>query len=123
MKKMTLASLMAASLLTISTAAFAQNNPQGGFKGPNAEIAVVSVEQAKGLNDDTMVILKGNIKQGLGNEMYLFQDSTGTINVEIDDEDWNGLNVGPDDVVIIKGEVDKGWTKIEIDVDEVSLAK
>ena len=47
-----------------------------------------------------------------------FQDQTGTIKIEIDDEDWNGVTVGKDDVVQIQGEVDKSWTKptkIEVD--------
>ncbi|MFR8205759.1 MAG: NirD/YgiW/YdeI family stress tolerance protein [Alphaproteobacteria bacterium] len=44
------------------------------------------------------------------------------MDIEIDDKDWRGLVVGPDDVVIIEGEVDKGWTKLEIEVDNIRKA-
>ncbi len=73
--------------------------------------------------DDAFVIIQGNITQGLGDEKYVFTDGKDTITVEIDDEDWKGLNVGPDDVVVITGEVDKSWNNVEIDVDEIVLAK
>ena len=66
-----------------------------------------------------MVILQGNIQKKVGDELYLFSDGNDTIMVEIDDDDWNGLSIGPNDVVEISGEVDKGWTSIEIDVDQI----
>lgn len=118
MKKFTLAALMAATAISFSAAAYAAN--QGGYTGPATN--VISVEQIQGLNDDTYVILQGNITQALGDEMYVFSDGTGTINVEIDDDDWNGLNVGPNDLVVIRGEIDKNGNVVEVDVDEVTLA-
>ncbi len=118
MKKFTLAALMAATAISFSAAAYAAN--QGGYTGPATN--VISVEQIQGLNDDTYVILQGNITQALGDEMYVFSDGTGTINVEIDDDDWNGLNVGPNDLVVIRGEIDKNGNVLEVDVDEVTLA-
>lgn len=116
MKNTFLAALAAVSCIALSGSAIAKNH-QGGFTGPSVE--VISVEQAKGMSDDTFVILRGNIKQNIGEEMYVFTDGTGTINVEIDDEDWNGATVGPEDLVEIRGEIDKGWTSIEIDVDQI----
>ncbi len=118
MKKFTLAALAAATAISFSAAAYAAN--QGGYTGPATN--VISVEQIQGLNDDTYVILQGNITQALGDEMYVFSDGTGTINVEIDDDDWNGLNVGPNDLVVIRGEIDKNGNVVEVDVDEVTLA-
>ncbi len=116
MKKIQLLSLLAAGTFLVSSAAFA------GFTGPsNAKKA--SVAEAKDLADDTIVVIQGNITQSLGNEKYIFTDGNDTITVEIDNEDWNGLEVGPQDVVIITGEVDKDWNSVEIDVDEIVLAK
>ena len=43
--------------------------------------------------------------------------------VEIDDEDWRGVDVKPEDTVIIKGEIDKDVFSTEIDVDIVELKK
>lgn len=118
MKKFTLAALMASTAISFSAAAYAAN--QGGYTGPATNI--ITVEQIQGLNDDTFVILQGNITQALGDEMYVFSDGTGSVNIEIDDDDWNGLNVGPDDLVVIKGEIDKNGNVTEIEVDEVMMA-
>lgn len=120
MKMQTFLSALAVSAVALSSAAFAaSDNSNGGFTGPGSEVAIVSVQQAKGMNDDAMVILQGNIQKKVGDELYLFSDGNDTIMVEIDDEDWNGLSIGPNDVVEISGEVDKGWTSIEIDVDQI----
>ena len=121
MKQITLVCLLIASALIFSTQAIAKKKHKGGFVAPQSQI--VTVEQANGMDDDAFVMLKGNISKSLGDEMYVFTDSTGDIVVEIDDDDWNGQNISPEDVVIITGEVDKGFTSIEIDVDEISLAK
>ena len=87
---------------------------------PEETISIVSVADAKNMKDDAYVVLQGTIQQNLGDENYLFKDDSGTVVIEIDDDDWNGVTVGPQDVVIIKGQVDKGWTNVEIDVDEIS---
>ena len=120
MKNKSLLLMSALSAVAISASANAQA-PAGGFSGPS--VAVMTVESANNMKDDTFVILQGNIKQNIGEEVYIFEDASGTINVEIDDEDWNGVTAGPDDLVEIKGEVDKGWNTVEIDVDQVSLVK
>ena len=33
------------------------------------------------MNDDAFVILRGNIKQNVGDDIYVFTDGTGSINV------------------------------------------
>ena len=120
MKMQTFLSALAVSAVALSSAAFAaSDNSNGGFTGPGSEVAIVSVQQAKGMNDDAMVILQGNIQKKVGDELYLFSDGNDTIMVEIDNDDWNGLSIGPNDIVEISGEVDKGWTSIEIDVDQI----
>ena len=89
----------------------------GGFTGPGP--AVVTVQQAKEMRDDSPVTLRGNIVQSLGDDNYLFRDSTGTITVDIDHKKWNGQQIGPEDTVEIQGEVDKDWTSIEVDVERI----
>ena len=81
---------------------------------------VITVEEAKNMNDDAYVILQGYITDRNGDEKYVFQDKTGSITVEIDDDDWDGVDVSPADLVEIQGEIDKGWTAVEIDVDTIS---
>jgi len=89
----------------------------GGFVGPNGSSA--TVESAKSLRDDTWVTLRGNIVERISDDLYLFKDGTGTINVDIDDKRWNGLTVTPQDTVEIQGEVDKDWNSVEIDVKQI----
>lgn len=120
MNKKILAVLAAVSGIALQTETVAAQN-QGGFTGPSVE--VITVEQAKNMNDDAFVILRGSIKQNVGDDIYVFTDGTGSINVEIDDEDWNGVTVGPEDTVEIRGEVDTHWRKpTDIDVDSVTIS-
>lgn len=90
----------------------------GGFVGPNGSSA--TVESAKSMRDDTWVTLRGNIVKRLSDDLYLFKDATGTINVDIDHKRWNGVTVTPQDTVEIQGEVDKDWNSVEIDVKQIS---
>ena len=107
--------------LGMSGAASAQM-VSGGFQGPG--LAPMSVADALKLNDDIAVVLVGQIERSLGDEKYLFKDASGTVTVEIDNEDWRGLNVTPQDTVILNGEIDKEMFKdTKIDVDSIALKK
>ncbi len=107
--------LLAAGLVAAATPAMAEDS-KGGFK----EVNVITIEEAQNLGDDAYVVLQGNIINKIGDEKYTFQDKTGSITIEIDDDDWDGVDVTPADLVEIQGEVDKGWTSFEIDVDTIS---
>ena len=78
-----------------------------------------AVTEVVEMPDNTPVVMRGKIKQNMGDEMFLFEDSTGTIMLEIDEEDWNGNTVRVDDIVTIYGTVDKGGRVTEIDVTSV----
>ena len=71
------------------------------------------------MRDDTRVVLRGNIVQHLGKDKYLFQDASGTIRVEIDDDKWQGQTVTPSDIVELHGEIDKDWNSVEVEVNRV----
>ncbi len=111
--------------LGLSTSALASGftGPQqaGGFQGPG--LAPSSVAEALKLNDDSPVVLVGQIEKSLGDEKYLFKDASGSVTVEIDNEDWRGVTVTPKDTIVIQGEIDKDFFKTEIDVDSVALKK
>ncbi len=92
----------------------------GGFNGPDGRKAVTAAEAA-GLPDDTAVRLTGHITKSLGDERYEFRDDTGTLIVEIDDDDWDGAEVTPDDQVELAGEIDYEGRELEIDVESVRL--
>ncbi|WP_392559645.1 YgiW/YdeI family stress tolerance OB fold protein [Orbus mooreae] len=125
MKKLT--SLALIVTLGLSGAAIAAPAPQGGFGGPVTQsgftgaTSTVTIAQAKDLPDDSWVTLRGNITQRLTKDNYVFKDSTGEIQVEIDRDEWRGQTVTPTDLVEITGEVDKDWNSVEIDVKQIRV--
>lgn len=130
MKKMYLVLTMAV-LLSFPVSAWAQGSGGGGFQAGERLVnkagggytgdgaRQVTVAEALKMPDDAWVSLTGKIDRQIGDEKYQFSDGTGTIIVEIDDEDWRGLSVGPNDTVIIQGEVDRELTRREIDVKHI----
>ncbi len=111
-------SVIAAVGLLASGAAFAGFVEVAG----NPE-TIVTVEQIAQMRDEMPVVMQGKIVQNMGDEKYLFQDGTGSIAVEIDDEDWAGQTVSPANTVKIYGEVDTGLFKDEIDVDKIMIVE
>lgn len=99
----------------ISGAALAKD---GGFTGPD-DATPATAAQAAGLKDDTHVRMVGRLVRSLGDENYEFEDDTGMLVVEIDDEAWQGESFGPDVRVELIGELDSDGGKTELDVDRV----
>ena len=116
MKKISMIAIACLAMSGAATAAMNGGAP-GGFSG--GENVILTVDQVKGMNDNSKVWVEGSIIQKNGDEKYLFQDSTGSIMVEIDDNAWHGLVIGPTDVVRIYGEVDHGLFNTEIDIDYI----
>ncbi|WP_287373279.1 NirD/YgiW/YdeI family stress tolerance protein [Prosthecochloris sp.] len=82
-----------------------------------------TVAEAKQMNDDTRLSLKGFITGHLRGDHYLFRDSTGEISVEIEDEVWRGIEIGPDTNVILHGELEHESGSLEVEVDRLEVAK
>lgn len=114
--KRTALALMVLPLL--STAAFAT-----GYTGPGAAAQVTTVAAALEAADDTHVVLEGQIVKRLQDELYEFKDATGTIQVEIDDDDWPPQQISESATVKLTGEVERDLTGREIDVDIVELVQ
>jgi len=110
-------SILAVACFAAFSGANAAMNGIGGFTG--GENVILTVDQVKNMNDNSKVWVEGAIIQKNGDETYMFQDSTGTIMVEIDDDAWHGLVIGPTDTVRIYGEVDHGLFNTEIDIDYI----
>ncbi|MDR2451895.1 MAG: NirD/YgiW/YdeI family stress tolerance protein [Candidatus Accumulibacter sp.] len=91
---------------------------QGGFVD---EAGMVTVAAARSLRDEAPVRVQGRIVRALGDEKYLFHDAGSEIVVEIDDDVWRGVTVGPDDAVEIRGEIDRDFPgfPVEIEVDAI----
>ena len=63
--------------------------------------------------------LEGKLVKHLGGENYLFRDDSGEVEVEVDGDVWRGTEVGPDDLIRVRGEVDHSWNKTEVEVEHL----
>lgn len=108
----TLSALTLLALISVSTATLA------AYTGP-AEQNVVTVIQLKDVADDSWATVEGKLVKHLGGENYLFRDASGEVEVEIDADVWRGQEVGPDDSVRLRGEVDHSWNKTELEVEQL----
>lgn len=110
--------LLALSVLLATSVSVSANPPSGGFTdGSNRTVS--TVQQALKAADDTPVTLVGYIVERVKNDddEFIFQDKTGSIKIDVDDNAWKGQNVGPKDKVTIYGKVDtNGLIKSDIDV-------
>jgi uncharacterized protein (TIGR00156 family) len=92
-----------------------------GYTGPGAQ-PVTSVAAAKEAADDTPVVLQGFVTKKINNDdKYEFKDNTGTLTVEIDDEDLPATPFNDKTKVKLTGEVEKHLVNREVDVDTVEL--
>ena len=98
-------------------------NAYAGFEGPGASQKNTPVKAVDRLADDSKIVLVGHLLKKLGDERYLFQDDTGMIEVEIDDEDFRGVKVTPQDKIRITGEVDRDGRQVTVEVDYLEKVK
>lgn len=113
-------SIMAVVGVIATVPAFAGPGNMANNNMNNNMVEVMTVEQVRAAGDNTPVVMQGYLLRQNGENSYVFQDTTGTINMEIDAEDWGGLTVSPNDFVEIWGEVDKnGMSMIEVDVSAI----
>jgi uncharacterized protein (TIGR00156 family) len=105
--------------LGLCAVAFAAN--ADGFKGPD-NVTSSTVAQVAEMAEDAHVKLVGYIVKSLGDEKFEFRDDTGTIVIEIDEDDWHGVEAGPSDRVEITGEVEREWRETGVEVDRIRLA-
>lgn len=109
-------------LLLLALCLFAAAAAEAAFVPDSKESPtekITTVEEAKKLPDDTRVVLHGYIVKHIRSDHYMFQDDTGSISIEIDDDDWNGVTVGPADRVEIRGEIDRDPMSLEIEVEYI----
>ena len=122
MKKISVVALLTVMPICGVMAGSGMNNTNNNGMNNNMQKqqpAYWSVMEVIEMPDKTPVKMRGRIKQNMGEQMYLFEDSSGTIVMEIDEEDWNGNTVRVDDMVTVYGNVDKGGRVTEIDVTSV----
>lgn len=120
MKKLLM--LTIATIFATTANTLAKEN-KGGFQNNNQQ-EIISVSEIAELKDGDYVVMQGNILEKTGEETYNFKDNTGTIILEIDDDNWADVTVTPNDIVIIEGEIDKNMMNpTVIEVEEIRLVK
>ena len=93
----------------------------GGFAaaGPIATVADV----LKSGVDDQRVTLEGTVVQQIRHEHFTFRDSTGDIEIEVDDELLRIYGDIVNQNVRIHGKVDKEHNKVTVDVKTLEVLK
>ena len=87
----------------------------------STEKPVSQVSDVKNMADDTTVYIQGYLIQNLGNEMYTFQDDSGTLTVEIDNDLMGNNMYSPTTLVWIAAEVDKEGDVVSLDAEEIQF--
>ena len=134
----TVSTLAAAAAMALGVATMAIAQP-AGYSGPsNASGAsarsadsgpgAVQLMTVKDLldkgRDGQHARLQGRIVSHDGGDDYTFEDATGRISVEIDDDDFPaGQAVTAETRVELLGEFDKGLRKSEFEVDRMTLLR
>lgn len=85
-------------------------------------LPITSVAEAKHLRDDSRIILSGHIVRRLDDDEFLFSDGTGTIKIEMDDDDWRKLRRHRRGRILIWAEVDRDDGRNELEVERVRPA-
>ena len=120
MKKISILTLAALMPICGAMAGNGNNNMNGNMNNNmNNQPAVWTVTEVMSLPDNTPVVIRGRITKNMGNNIFVFEDGSGTIMLEIDEESWNGNTVRVDDIVTVYGNVDKGSNYTEIDVNSI----
>ncbi|MBV7316088.1 NirD/YgiW/YdeI family stress tolerance protein [Shewanella sp. NIFS-20-20] len=91
------------------------------YTGPSSGSTATEANTATIAPDNTPVELSGFIIQHLGDDNYLFEDETGQVQIEIDDDLLQGLDIDSTTQVTLVGEVDDDLGGREIEIETITL--
>ena len=119
----------ALALFPVASASAGYNGPgsdnpySGGFKGPGS-MNVSRAADVEKAYDDAIAVLEGNIVEQVEKDLYVFKDASGTVLVDIDQEDFLGATVTPQTRVRLIGEVDKDiFESTKVDVKRLAIIR
>ena len=105
-------------LLFVTTGAFAQFAGPGTTGGGMTTVKQILERPI----DDMWVVLKGNILNQIGHELYMFKDDTGQIAVDIDYKYFPyNRTITPQTIVQIAGEIDAEYMGVKVDVKQIVI--
>ena len=109
MRRFILIPALAVVLAVPAFASFESRPASGGFQGPSLA-SIDTVAEALKARDDSRCVLEGRIIASTNKaEHYVFQDGTGKIVVELEDDVFQGRTITPDSRIRIHGEVENHY--------------
>lgn len=93
-------------------------NASADFEGPGSFSYLLTVNSVYALEDDETVVFE---LRKIQKNQYVFKDQTGEIDVVIKDELLRNITVTPDTLIRVRGEIDKDWFSIIVEVDSVEV--
>lgn len=112
-------SLLAAAGIMFGALTVANAGTTPSSSGTDKPISQVS--DINNMPEDTTVYIQGYLIQNLGNEMYMFQDDSGTIAIEIDGDLIASNTVAPNALVWIVAEVNKDGQVTSLEAEEIQF--
>ncbi|WMC09599.1 NirD/YgiW/YdeI family stress tolerance protein [Oceanimonas pelagia] len=85
-------------------------------------LPITTVAEARRLADDSRIILSGHIVRRLDDDEFLFRDGTGTIRIEMDEDDWRRLRRHRRGEILIWAEVERKKRRVKLEVERVRPA-
>lgn len=110
------------ALFAVASPAVAGFSENGTASAARETHNISRVGDLHNMRDEQRATLEGHIVRQVRHEHYVFRDASGSIEVEIDDDEWGGLDVTPANRVYLEVEVDRKRNGIEVDVKSIRLA-
>ncbi|MBV8680397.1 MAG: NirD/YgiW/YdeI family stress tolerance protein [Aquitalea sp.] len=114
---------MKKTLAILSLAAMLPLAAQAEFVGAGSTPALTTVAKALQAEDDSLVLLEGNILRQIDKKHYEFKDATGSTRVEIDSKTMPLEKFTAQSRIRLQGKVDKGMSGSKIEVKQVEILK
>ena len=112
-----------ALIAVLLTASVTCAGAQTGGAPTSASASPTTAAQAAQAQDDTSVVLEGMLVRQIRGDRYEFRDASGTITVEIEDEDWPNRQPVLEKRLRLHGEVERKRIRrvVEVEVTRVEL--
>lgn len=107
--------------LALATIALTVSMASAQFEGPKETLNKIDAKSVSDARYDSWVTLEGNIVKQIYDDLYVFQDNSGTVTVEIDTEEFKGQKVTPETKVKIIGEIGRENHKKIVEVEELEI--
>ena len=88
-----------------------------GYVSP--PVSLSTAVRVKEMKNGGNVVLRGRIIRRKDRELYVFEDSSGTIDIRIESGNWNGVVVASGEMIEIGGTLDKGMLSTAVHVERV----